>query len=99
MANEWGQRVGEEIEPATWDECAGLLLSFGGNETIYRGHRCFEWQLHSTLERALLKHAERWDDRKYQVMQSMVTDPETEQWTSAVERELTRTCLPHFGAR
>lgn len=90
VANEWGHRVGQEVEPATWDECVGLLLSSGGSETIYRGHRCFEWELQSTLERALLKHTEKWDDHKYQVMLSMVTDAETEQWTSGVERALTQ---------
>jgi hypothetical protein len=90
VANEWGLRVGEEIEPTSWDECVRLLLSSGGGETIYRGHGCFEWRLQSTLERALLRHAEQWDDRKYQVMQSMVVDPETEQWTSDVEVELTQ---------
>jgi hypothetical protein len=90
VANEWGQRVGEEIEPATWDECVSLLLSSGGNDTIYRGHRCFEWRLESTLERALLKHAEQREDHKYQIMLSMVADPETEHWANDVERALTQ---------
>ena len=90
MANDWGLRVGDEIEPTSWDECVRLLLSSGGHETIYRGHGRFGWQLQSTLERALLQYAEQWDQRKYQVMQSMVVDSGLEQWTSDVEVELTQ---------
>ncbi len=101
MANEWGFRVGEEIEPTTWDECVGLLLSSGGSETLYRGHRCFEWRLQSSIERALFRHAEQWDNRKYQVMQSAAVDRETEQWASDVERKLAqyfRRNATRFGA-
>jgi hypothetical protein len=76
VANDWAYRVGEEIELTSWDECVNLLLSSGGDNTIYRGHRRFEWELHSTLERALLEHAERWDERKHGLMQSMAADPD-----------------------
>jgi hypothetical protein len=50
VPSEWGQHLGEEIEMAGWEESIDLLLSSGEEETIYRGHRCFEWQLQSTLE-------------------------------------------------
>jgi hypothetical protein len=90
MANEWRHRAGETHEPGTWDECVGLLLSSGGSTTIYRGHRCFEWELQSKLERDLLTYAKQRDYHKYQVMQSMAVDPETEQWTRNVERQLTQ---------
>lgn len=89
VANGWLSHVGEEMAPRTWDECLRMLLSWGGGNTIYRGHRCFEWQLQSTLERALLRYAAQWDNHKYQVMQSMAADSATEQWTMDVERALT----------
>jgi hypothetical protein len=91
MTNDWGGRVGEEIDPGSWDECLGLLLSSGGNSTLYRGHRRFDWKLQSSLERALLLHAERCDERKYQIMQSMSRDEDTESWAANVELRLTRT--------
>ena len=72
----------------------------GCDETLYRGHRNYEWELESTLERDLLTYAKEWDERKYQVIQSNVADPETEQWTRAVERRLTkdfRTNAVQFG--
>jgi hypothetical protein len=89
MANRWSQRVGEEIEPATWDECVSLLLSSGGDQTIYRGHRRFEWRLQSTLERALLEHAKLHNDRRYKLMLSMAADPDLERWVGNVETSLT----------
>ena len=88
MVEQGAYRVGQEVELASWEECAALLAAGDGN-TIYRGHRCFEWELQSTLERALLSYAERWDGRRYDVMRSMAADRETEQWTLAVERTLT----------
>ena len=90
MANDWGSRVGEGIEPTSWNECVDLLLSAGGNETIYRGHRCFEWQLQSTIERALLSYAKQRDEDKYEMMLSAVFDRKTEEWASDVEDRLTR---------
>src|SRR5487761_1264735 len=90
MPNDWGYRVGEEIEPTSWDECVNLLLSSGGDQSLYRGHASFDWELQSTLERALQKHAEQWDTHKFQLMQSMAADSETDQWTVDVEAELTQ---------
>lgn len=55
---------------------------------IYRGHRSFDWELRSTLERALQEHAQRWDQHKYRAMTSMAADPETDQWAQAVESNL-----------
>ena len=90
MENAWASRVGEEIEPLTWEECVDLLCSSGGDETIYRGHGCFEWRLASTIERALLCHAKRWDDRKHGLMMSMGHDSETEAWSSDAEDRMTK---------
>jgi DNA-binding phage protein len=89
VINGWGEKVGQEIEPSSWDECATLLLRCGGEETIYRGHGSYDWQLLSSLERALLQRAKQWDDRKYQVMQSPVVDSETEDWAKDIEQKQT----------
>ena len=75
---------GRNIEPDTWSECINYLLSSGGDSTIYRGHRCYAWNLESTLERALQEHAQQWDERKYGVMQSMSADPETDEWAANI---------------
>jgi hypothetical protein len=96
----WADRAGEEVEPPTWDECVAELLSSGGADTLYRGHRCFDWDLHSSLERALLAHADRWDKRRHGLLLSMAADPPTEQWTRDVEEFLTqrfRQRAMHFG--
>jgi len=90
VPNDWAQRVGEDLQPTTWDECVGILRVSGGHETMYRGHRCFDWRLWSTLERALYAYAQQWDHEKYQVMESMVADYRVEQWTSDVEGKLTQ---------
>lgn len=90
MPIDWASRVGEEIQPASWDECVNLLVSSGANKTLYRGHQCFNWELQSTIERALLNHAEQWDERKYGLMQSMAADHETDQWALDVETKLTQ---------
>ena len=90
MANKWAELVGRELEPESWAECLSLLLSFGGSETIYRGHRSFNWELQSKLERVLLKHAEEFDRHRYDLMQSMAVDRETDEWTESVEKYLTR---------
>lgn len=90
VPNEWASRNNEVVEPDTWDECVKLLLSSGGNRTMYRGHRRFEWELQSTLERALLEFAEAFDQDRYQIMQSMVVDHDTEEWTIGVERRFTQ---------
>jgi hypothetical protein len=89
VANSWREKVGQEIEPSSWDECAALLLRSGGEETIYRGHRRYDWQLHSSLERALLQRARQWDDRKYQVMRSPVADAQTAEWARSLEQKQT----------
>jgi hypothetical protein len=89
MATKWAALVGQDIEPASWVECVDLLLSSGGNGAIYRGHRCFDWDLQSTLERALQEHARRWDEHRFELMRSMAADPDTERWALDVEKELT----------
>ena len=88
MPPDWASRVGEDVEPATWNECVNALLSSGGDNVIYRGHRSFDWDLRSTLERALLEHAQTWDDRKYQLMNSNAADQETDDWARSVETDL-----------
>lgn len=90
MASDWASRVGRTIEPASWAECLDLLLSSGGEGAIYRGLKVFDWELESTLERALRKHAEEWDEEKHLVMQSMVKHYPTEKWASDAENALTQ---------
>lgn len=96
----WAGFGGQEIEPTSWDECVNLLLSSGGSNLIYRGHRCFDWELETTLERALQAYAKRFDEDKYQLMLSMAADDGTDKWGNDVERELTqyfRRNAVHFG--
>lgn len=88
MATGWASYVGKDVEPSTWDECLKMLLSLGSDDMLYRGHVCFDWNLSSTLERALLEQAKRFDDRKYGLMNSMSADSATENWASDVERVL-----------
>ena len=89
MADEWAERAGDEIQLASWEECIRLLLSSGGGHTLYRGHSVYEWQLESTIERALLEYSGKWRERAHGVMQSNVADAETERWIGQVERGLT----------
>jgi hypothetical protein len=88
MTAGWATRTGEDVEPPTWDECAQMLLSLGGDDVLYRGHACFDWQLSSTLERALLDHSGRFDEHKQGLMTSMAADSATEAWASDVENVL-----------
>lgn len=88
MASSWASRVGQEIKLGSWDECVSFLLEAGGDGSLYRGQRCFDWDLRSSLERALLEHAERWDERTHGLMLSMVADAETDKWARDVERAL-----------
>jgi len=88
MATGWTPHFGKDVEPSTWDECLKMLLSLGSDDMLYRGHACFDWNLSSTLERALLEQAKRFDDRKYGLMNSMSADSATENWASDVERVL-----------
>jgi FRG domain len=88
MAASWASHIGEDVEPPTWDECLKMLLSLGGDELLYRGHARFEWNLSSTLERALLENSERFDERKHDLMLSMAADRGTENWAGDVERVL-----------
>jgi hypothetical protein len=98
MATKWATLVGQDLEPDSWVECLALLLSSGGDTAMYRGHRKFDWDLHSTLERALLEHAKRWDNNRYELMRSMAADPETERWVLSAEKELTE-CFQQNAVR
>lgn len=85
MASAWKYRAGEDIEPGSWEECVQLLLASGGDDVLYRGHRKFDWKLESSLERALQEHALEFEPEKYERLQSMAADAETERWTNTVE--------------
>jgi hypothetical protein len=89
VPNDWASRTDQDVELDTWDECVNLLLSSGGGRTMYRGHRRFDWELQSMLERVLLEFAHRFDADRYELMNSMVVDHDTEEWTDGVERRLT----------
>ena len=88
MATGWASHVGEDLVPRKWGECLEWLLSRGGDDVLYRGHACFEWNLSSTLERALLEQSKRFDNRKHDLMNSNAADRETENWASDTERVL-----------
>ncbi len=90
MSLGWAEYTGQEIERDSWNECVNLLLSVGDSNALYRGHASFDWKLETTLERALQAHAQQFDDRKYQLMRSAVSDRETENWANGVENDLTR---------
>ena len=90
VVTRWGDLTGQEIEPPSWTDCAAKLLSWGGVDALYRGHRCFDWELQSSIERALLAHADRWDKDRRLSLTSMGDDPATEQWALAVEDALTQ---------
>ncbi len=87
--NEWGANPGEDLEADTWEECLQRLLASGGDQTIYRGHACFDWELKSSIERRLLDLANQSDERKYKALMSMAVDPVTDAWTQRVELWLT----------
>lgn len=90
MATRWADLAGQEIEPPSWNDCAATLPSWGGVDALYRGHRCFDWELQSSLERALLAHADRWDKDRYLSLMSMGDDPATEEWALSAEAALTQ---------
>jgi FRG domain len=85
----WAPHVGKTLQPDTWSDCLHLLLSSGDEDALYRGHGCFEWALQSSLERALLEHARKYETRAL-VMESMADDPETTRWALGVESALTQ---------
>ena len=88
MATGWASHVGTDVEPSTWAECLDKLLSLGSDDLLYRGHACFDWNLSTTLERALLEQSERFDNNKHGLMTSMSADSATENWASDAERVL-----------
>ena len=88
MPTRWYSRSGEVFEPTSWLDCVELLLSSGGDEAFYRGQRCYDWPLLSSLERALLRHAERWEPHRYSLLTSMAVDKDTETWASYIETGL-----------
>lgn len=53
--------VGRDVEPRTWDACLTMLLSFGDDNVLHRGHAHYDWKLSTTLERALEENAKRFD--------------------------------------
>lgn len=95
MSSGWASRLGEEVEPTSWAECVSLLLSSGGDDALYRGQRQFEWELQSSLERALLNWSEQNDQRRHELMMSMSTDSDTGKWANGIELEL----MQHFRQR
>lgn len=95
MATEWARHVGENITRDSWSDCLQLLLSWGGDGALYRGQRCFDWGLASTLERNLPDYAERWDKDFAERMYSMAGDPETDSRARAIEIGLTQKFRQH----
>lgn len=88
MATGWASYLGQDVESRTWDACLKMLLSLGDEDVLYRGHACYDWNLSTTLERALEENSKRFDERKYELMHSMAADSETENWASDVENVL-----------
>lgn len=78
----------QDRRPDSWPDCIRLLLDLGGKNVIYRGQKRYAWPLLSSLERALLKNAEREDERKFQIMRGMSADTATERWVRNTEDAL-----------
>jgi hypothetical protein len=77
-----------------------LLLSSGGDDALYRGQRCFDWELRASLERVLLTYAEQHDPRLHELMMSMSADSATEKRVRDIELKLMqrfRQRAMHFG--
>jgi hypothetical protein len=74
MPSGWASRLGEDVERGSWAECVNLLLSSGGDDALYRGQRCFDWELRASLERVLLTYAEQYDPHLHELMMSMSAD-------------------------
>ncbi len=77
-----------------------LLLSSGGEDVLYRGQRCFDWDLRASLERVLLDYAERYDKDRHELMMSMSADHATERWVRGTEVQMMqrfRQRAMHFG--
>lgn len=100
MPSGWASRLGEDVERGSWAECVNLLLSSGGDDALYRGQRCFDWELRASLERVLLTYAEQYDPHLHELMMSMSADSATEKRVHDVELELMqrfRQRAMHFG--
>jgi hypothetical protein len=100
MPSGWASRLGEDVERDSWAECVNLLLSSGGDDALYRGQRCFDWELRASLERVLLTYAEQHDPHLHELMMSMSADSATEKRVHDVELELMqrfRQRAMHFG--
>ena len=72
-----------------------LLLSSGGDDALYHGQRCFDWELRASLERILLDYAERRDKDRYELMMSMSADRPTEKWARDTELQMMQRFRQH----
>ena len=90
VAEDWADRVGQTLEPLSWAECLGLLISSGTEDALYRGQRLFEWELQTLLERAIVEHVKIWDPDKALAMESMADDPPSKNWVRDTEIALTQ---------
>jgi FRG domain len=100
MPSGWASCLGEDVERDSWAECVNLLLSSGGDDALYRGQRCFDWELRASLERVLLTYAEQHDPRLHELMMSMSADSATEKRVRDIELKLMqrfRQRAMHFG--
>jgi FRG domain-containing protein len=90
VATDWAEQVGQTLEPGPWAECLHHLMSSGTENALYRGHRRFDWELRSLLERALEENLKQQDPDKALLLKSMVDDPELAKWTRDMEVALTQ---------
>ena len=90
VVEDWADRVGQTLEPLSWAECLDLLISSGTEDALYRGHRVFEWELQTSLERAVVEYVKIWDPGKALAIESMANDPPSKNWVRDTEIALTQ---------
>jgi FRG domain len=90
MPTDWASTAGQALALDSWSECLDLVLSSGSEDTLYRGHRLFAWELQSSIERAIEEYSKNWDEAKISAMQSMAKNSPFEKWALEVETDLTQ---------
>jgi hypothetical protein len=86
----WASEIGKEVERASWQEVLAELLRKGGQDIIYRGHRCYDWALACTLSRGLREQAKAGGEIPLELLESNVADDGVDAHIRSVEVRLLR---------